>query len=338
MAVRRTGKAAAGKPRAVTPVFLLSLPRCGSTLVQRVLSGHPQIATTPEPWLLLPLLGAMREEGTYADYGHYLATRGLADLCAALPGGAADYRAALAQFARDVYQRASPAGSRYFLDKTPRYHQVVDDLFEMFPDGAFIFLWRHPLAMLASMVESFGRGRWILYVLKIDLYRGLDSLVRARAAWGDRACSVCYEDFVRNPQEETARLVAHLGLDPAPGMVEEVGARPVTGALGDRSGTARYGEVSAEPVGKWRTILANPVRKWWCRRYLRWIGAARLAVMGYDLDRLLAELDAVPTNYRHVFSDLAHLAFGVAYSWAEPGILRDKLRMLGRRRDACAHR
>jgi len=322
----------------VTPLFLLSLPRCGSTLVQRVLAGHPKIATTSEPWLLLPPLYALREKGAYAEYGHYLAARGLGDLCAALPGGTAAYRAQVAQLAARLYREAAPAGSRYFLDKTPRYHLVVDELFEMFPDGRFVFLWRHPLAMLASMVESFGEGRWILYVLKIDLYRGLDSLVRAQAAWGERACALRYEDFVRDPGANTARVLDYLGLDPAPGMVEDVGARSISGALGDRAGAARYAAISDEPVGKWRRVLANPVRKWWCRRYLRWIGETRLQAMGYDQSRLLAELDSLPTGRRRVLSDLAHLAFGLVYSWAEPGILRDKLRDLSRPRDVCAHR
>jgi hypothetical protein len=39
-----------------TPLFLLSLPRSGSTLAQRILAAHGGIATTSEPWILLPYL------------------------------------------------------------------------------------------------------------------------------------------------------------------------------------------------------------------------------------------------------------------------------------------
>jgi hypothetical protein len=41
-----------------TPLFLLSLPRSGSTLAQRILAAHAGIATTSEPWILLPYLYA----------------------------------------------------------------------------------------------------------------------------------------------------------------------------------------------------------------------------------------------------------------------------------------
>jgi hypothetical protein len=35
-------------------VFLISLPRAGSTLLQRLLMGHPLVASCGEPWLALP--------------------------------------------------------------------------------------------------------------------------------------------------------------------------------------------------------------------------------------------------------------------------------------------
>ena len=67
------------------------------------------------------------------------------------------------------------------------------------------------------------------------------------------------------------------------------------GSMGDPTGVHRYDTISEEPLEKWRSTLANPYRKRWCREYLRWIGGERLAVMGYELDELLAELDELGT-------------------------------------------
>jgi hypothetical protein len=78
----------------------------------------------------------------------------------------------------------------------------------------------------------------------------------------------------------------------------------LTGRWGDHSGAQRYAEVSSEPPERWKRVLNNPVRKAWCRRDLRWIGRERLEVMGYDLDVLIAELDALPTSYRRICSDV----------------------------------
>ena len=47
-----------GSAHPIRPLFLLSLPRSGSTLVQRVLARSPQIATASETWLLMPFLAA----------------------------------------------------------------------------------------------------------------------------------------------------------------------------------------------------------------------------------------------------------------------------------------
>ena len=41
-------------------------------------------------------------------------------------------------------------------------------------------------------------------------------------------------------------------------------------------GTATILSLSKDPVDKWRRTLANPIRKEWCRRYLRFLGADRL--------------------------------------------------------------
>jgi len=322
----------------VTPMFLFSLPRSGSTLLQRVLAAHPLVATASEPWVLLPLLYTLRGEGVYSEYGHYLSVRGVRDFCSALPGGEADYRAALAEMVLGLYTRACRAGERYFLDKTPRYHLVSEEIAEMFPQAPLLVLWRNPLAVIASMAESFGRGRWMLYVLKIDLHEGLDRLISLRDRYRDRCIEVRYEALVRDPRAGVEQLLARLGLAPHPELLEAFRDVELSGALGDRHGTRAYREITEEPVEKWRTVLNNPLRKAWCRRYLRRLGAGRLQAMGYDLDALLADLAAAPTTYRHFASDLLQMAFAPVYDWLEPAILRDKLRLAPRWRRIVGHR
>ncbi|MBI4530372.1 MAG: sulfotransferase, partial [Candidatus Latescibacteria bacterium] len=49
-------------------IFLISQPRAGSTLLQRILGGHPDIHTVPEPWLMLHPLYALRSDGYQTEY------------------------------------------------------------------------------------------------------------------------------------------------------------------------------------------------------------------------------------------------------------------------------
>jgi len=322
----------------VVPLFLFSLPRSGSTLLQRVLAAHPEVATASEPWLLLPLLYALRDRGSYSEYGHYLAVQGLRGFCSALPGGESDYRAALRELALGLYQQASRAGERYFLDKTPRYHLIAEDIAQLFPEAPLLVLWRNPLAVVASMAESFGGGRWMLYVLKIDLNEGVDRLIELQQRHAERCVRVSYESLVSDAHATIEPLLERLGLPPQADLLQGFRDVELSGALGDRSGTRRYRDISAEPLDKWRDTLGNPLRKAWCRRYLRALGEERLRAMGYCLQDLLSDLAAAPNSYRYIASDLVQLAFAPVYNWLEPAILRDKLRRIPRWRNIVAHR
>ncbi len=287
-------------------VFLLSLPRSGSTLLQRLLAAHPEIATNSEGWLALPLLYALRQEGVDAEYGHRAAAVAIGELSEQLPRGRLEYLEASRDLLVRLYGSAAD-GRRYFLDKTPRYHLIADELVELFAEAKLILLWRNPLAIAASLIDSWNGGNWNLDVHAIDLFGGLAALTETSVTVGERALSIRYEDLVNDPEREVARATDWLGLEqlsPFPGAV------PSLGSLGDHQGVAQYSGVSTEPLDKWQTTLGNPVRRTWARRYLHWIGRERLALMGYELDVLLADLDAAPVRWDHVAGDVGRNAYG----------------------------
>jgi hypothetical protein len=289
----------------VRPIFLLSMPRSGSTLAQRVMAAHPAISTAAEPWVLLPHLYATRERGIAAEYTQPIAARAIAEFVQSLPNGERDYREALHDFAIELYTRAAGEDVTYFLDKTPRYHYVVEDLLTTFPDAKFIFLWRNPLAVVASIVETWTKGRWNVDRWQGDL-RGIASLVDAYDAHRDSTLAVRYEDLVGDPASTWPTVFEHLELPFDPELLTRFSDVALEGTMGDPTGVHRYTTISDESLEKWRTTLANPYRKRWCRDYLRWIGAERLATMGYHYDELLSQLDALGTTSGSVASDAVH--------------------------------
>ena len=296
------------------PVFLLSLPRSGSTLVQRVLASTEDIATTPEPWFLLPQVYALRERGVEAEYVQVSSARAILEFAGRLPNGLADYRSEVRDFALHLYDLAANSGSgRYFLDKTPRYHLIIDDLFELFPEARFVFLWRNPLAVAASIVETWAGGRWAVERWHVDLFDGVANLTAGFRAHQNAVIGVRFEDLVLDPLPAWAQVFAHLDLPFDPAALSSFAELRLDGRMGDPTGVEHYHELSTEPVEKWKRTLRSPVRKRWARDYLRWIGAERLAVMGYDLDGLLEELDGVPMRARGSVSDIAR----GTYWWAD---------------------
>lgn len=291
------------------PLFLLSLPRSGSTLVQRILAGHDQIATTPEPWILLPQIYALRERGIYAEYGQTPAARAIREFSERLPGGPMDYQTELRGFVSRLYDRASSGGETYFLDKTPRYHHIVDDLFDLFPDGKFVFLWRNPLSIAASISETWGHGRWNVEKYRADLYDGVAHLVAASASHQDRSIAVRFEELLDPSSGIWERLFGYLQLEFDPGLLSSFSAVQLRARMGDPTGSQAYRSLSTEPIDKWRSSISNPVRKRWCKVYLRWIGERRLGTMGYDLRDLLQELSGVRSGPRRVISDITAITY-----------------------------
>jgi len=295
----------------IRPIFILSLPRTGSTLLQRILGSHEAIGTASEPSFLLPLLYALRELGVHAEYEHKIMARGVRAFADDyLPNGVNTYLDAVHDLALRLYAEAAPA-KPYFLDKTPRYHHIASDLLRLFPEGRFIFLWRHPLAIAASMIETFNSGRWNLDAFSADFFRGLPALVDTYRKGENRVASVRYEDLVTRPFEEIDRLLRYLELPADETVLTRFRELPMPNPeFWDPTGTRAYDRISLDPLNKWKQTMANPVRKAWCRRYLHSLGEERLAVMGYSLPALLAEVDAVRSDTKHVASDLAHASRG----------------------------
>lgn len=243
------------------------------------------------------------------------------------------------EFVLRLYSKASPDNARYFLDKTPRYHLISDDIIPMFPEGKFLFLWRNPLAIVASIMETWASGRWNLYGYKIDLFEGLENLLRAYEKYGDRIHAVRYEETIERPAEVWRGVFDFLELPFDLSIVQRFSDVDLGGEKGDSSGTGKYRQViSREPLEKWKRTLVNPIRRAWCRRYLRWIGADRLALMGYALDELLAELDAIPTSLQHLGSDALRAGYGQACELFESKMLKHKLLTLSDWKRIHAHR
>lgn len=295
----------------VTPIFLFSLPRSGSTFVQRVLAAHDGVGTAAEPWILLPLLSPVDDDFPTTDGWHGTVAGAIEDFTAGLPHGRQDWMDAMREAALRLYAQSAGPDARFFVDKTPPYSVIPETIIRAFPDARFVFLWRDPLSVVSSIVETLAAGRWRTYRHRGTLFDGIGRLVSARQAHADRVHAVRYEDLVAG-EEPWRELCDYIGIDFDAEALSSFASVRLDGRMGDPTGVHRYTARSAEPLEKWRSTITNPLRREWCRRWLRWLGRERLAVMGYDLDRLLADLDALDVGTRNLGGDLAELVVTAA--------------------------
>lgn len=288
----------------IIPIFILSLPRSGSTLLQRIIATHNLIETTSEPWLLLSLFYARRSQGVHAEYNHQTLFKAYKDFIYRLPQKDKDYEDAVRDFALSLYRKAAGKTATHFIDKTPRYSLICDQLMRTFPRGKFIFLWRNPLSIAASMMHTWGKkGRWNLHEYEVDLYKGLDNLTLAMSK-RNNCYSIRYEDLVADPEKEIKQLFSHLDISVTECEISSFNQVTLAGRMGDPTGSYEYNRVTKAPVDKWKRSFSNPLRKRWARNYLNWIGQQRLNMMGYSLGDMLSKLDNIPVELKYSMSDI----------------------------------
>src|SRR5210317_1980291 len=92
-------------PQGQNLIFLISQPRSGSTLLQYVLAGHTEICTTPEPWIMLHPVYALRMQGIKTEYFSNRSHTALDDFLRIFPEGEEAYYNAIRAFAAELYNR-----------------------------------------------------------------------------------------------------------------------------------------------------------------------------------------------------------------------------------------
>jgi hypothetical protein len=216
-------------------IFLFSLPRAGSTWLQRVLASNQAIMTSPESWLLLPLFEVVAHGRALTEYNQHLAKVGMDGFFSKTGLDREAFIQELAASYGRLYERAIGIDSRYFLEKTPRNYLVIEDIVRCFPEAKFIFLWRDPADIGLSLARSYG-GKWnSLFRYEIDFAKGVPNLAVARKSLGPRAVDVAYEDLVADPQKALKPVYEYLGMK-AGGFTESVlGRSRSDGVLGDQT-------------------------------------------------------------------------------------------------------
>jgi Sulfotransferase family len=279
-------------------IFLISQPRAGSTLLQKVLGSHSAIHTLSEPWLALHPLYGLRASGIAADYSAKLARTGVQDFLDHLPEGEAAYWEAVRLMLGHLYRRAlEESGKRFFLDKTPRYHMILPELRRVFPQAHFVFLLRNPLAVLASVIDTWAPDDCVhcLRPFRHDLALAPGHMAEAIRRRDGHSVVICYEDLAAEPAPAVALLCKHLRIPFEPAMLEygrsEAGQAPFR--FGDTGTVYRKSRPVASRIARWKKTLDSPIRRAWAHGYVQSLGGATVTALGYDFDELSAAFPSV---------------------------------------------
>lgn len=269
-------------------IFLISQPRSGSTLLQLLLSGNPDIATTSEPWIALHPIYSLRNNGIQTDYDSNLAVEALRDFLKQSGMDESFYRKQIASFIVSVYKKAAEIQrKKYFLDKTPRYYEIADELAEMLPEAKFITLIRNPLDVLNSLVDR-KKGDWsLLEYNKRDLMVAPQKLTDFHEKYGERSCLVKYETLVREPEKTVKKLCHFLGIEYFNDLLEYDRKVQEKWNFGDQKGIKCANRAFDDSVDKWKSKSGSTQFMHLSYSYLKELGPEVVEKMGYDFHKML---------------------------------------------------
>lgn len=288
-------------------IFIISQPRAGSTLLQRILGSHPDVHTVSEPWLMLHPLYALKPDGYQAEYGADLAQKAVQGFLKKLPGGEDEYIEGVRRMYAYLYERAlAHSGKRYFVDKTPRYYFVIPELYRTFPKAHYIILLRDPLAVLCSVLKTWVKEDWFrLYLFKHDLIQAPRLLLEGVEFLGKRGVVVQYEQLVRDSETEVQRICNRVGVGFVPEMIEYGRSNLQHWRFGDQEEVYKHSRPASENLEKWWQALADPQVWRLANDYLQFLGQETVKQMGYPYEELWGALEAHrprPFRLRFTFS------------------------------------
>ena len=192
------------------PIFIVGLPRAGSTLVEQILASHSLVEGTMElpdiPRIARELAGSNGADGADGETRFFEAV-------AALSG--AQLRTLGERYLDDtrIFRKT---GAPFFIDKMPNNCLYVGLIHLMLPNATIIDARRHPLGCSFSCFKQhFARGQSFSYGLE-DLgryYRDyIDLMAHFDAVLPGRVHRVIYEAMVENTDAELRGLLSHCRL------------------------------------------------------------------------------------------------------------------------------
>lgn len=190
------------EPCARTPVFVVGLPRTGTTLIERIIASHSQVESADETFFLQIAIKRASGLPSEEDMNREI-------LAAAARG---DVRRVAADYLGMVDYRL--AGRPLFIDKYPFNFLYLGFIARAFPRARIVLLRRHPMDACFSLYkQSFFRFAYTLEELA-RYYIAWDGL---RRHWGrvigERVVEVEYESLVSEPEVQVRMLLEKLDLE-----------------------------------------------------------------------------------------------------------------------------
>lgn len=224
----------------ITPVFIIGMPRSGSTLIEQLLLNHGDFASLGEDNSISNKVVAFIEQQTQLPY----------------PACLAKLTQPLINKARDIYihQLKSAATVRpYMLNKLPANYQTIGLIYVLFPSAKFIYAEREFNAIAWSVFSNYFAENepYFCSLNEFKCYYDLAQTLMAhwRTHLTKAIYTVQYEQLVAEPKAELTRLLTFLGAQYNANMLNFYKSKKAVSTL---SKTAVREPINTKAIDKWK--------------------------------------------------------------------------------------
>jgi predicted Zn-dependent protease len=200
--------------QAADPIFIVGLPRSGSTLIEQILASHSKVEGTQELADIPRMVVELQGRDWQLDNPRYPGV--LAQMTDA------DFRRLGEKYLHDT--RSYRSGKAHFIDKMPNNFRHVGLIHLMLPNAKIIDARREPLACcFGNLKQLFAHGQEFAYSIE-DIARYYRTYLELMRHWDavlpGRVLRVHYEDLVADLEGNVRRLLDYCGLTFEPSCVE----------------------------------------------------------------------------------------------------------------------
>jgi len=259
------------------PIFVVGVPRSGTTLLSAMLSAHSRLDCGPEsrffaryrhldakqrerildaltwPRPAVDFIASLRNQDHpitelfglgLPEIGMFLAERD--------PSLAAMLESLTALHARK-------AGKARWMEKTPRHLLMTDTLRELWPEARIVRIVRDPRDVALSLSQvPFGKPSVVGNLARVDQD---DRVSRERIATDPLAMTLRYEDLVTEPERELRRVCEFMGEAFEPAMLDSSASAAKVAAEHEWWKESVSGPLRTSSVGRWRDEMSADARR-----------------------------------------------------------------------------
>jgi tetratricopeptide (TPR) repeat protein len=200
--------------QAADPIFIVGLPRSGSTLIEQILASHSKVEGTHELADVPRMVVELQGRDWQLENPRYPAV--LAQMASE------DFRRLGEKYLDDT--RSYRSGKAHFIDKMPNNFRHVGLMHLMLPNARIIDARREPMACcFGNLKQLFAHGQEFAYGIE-DIARYYLTYLELMRHWDavlpGQVLRVQYEDVVTDLEGSVRRILDHCGLEFEPSCVE----------------------------------------------------------------------------------------------------------------------